>query len=345
MKNKELKAKFVTGTGYDPWFNLALEEYLLHYLKKNEIILYLWQNDNTVVIGRNQNAWQECRIGDLEAKKGKLARRLSGGGAVFHDLGNLNYTILMPRQRYNLKEQLKVILTALQNLGFEAEFSGRNDILCQGKKISGTAYYFGEKTAYIHGTVLVDSDLAKLVSYLKVSDAKIKSKGIDSVKARVMNLSQIEPQITIKAVKESIKNSFAEIYSQSQLLAETKINNISDKSLKKLYAKYSSWEWRFGKSPDFDISINHHFDWGGIELKLKLSSGIIEEAVIYSDAMYADLIEKLSKSLLNKVFELPVIIESLEKIMINYSWPQVKAQTRELIIKEFIAWLRKELKN
>lgn len=345
MKTKNLKAKFVTGIGYNPWLNLALEEYLLDYLKKDEIILCLWQNDNTVVIGRNQNAWQECRVDDLEVDQAKLARRLSGGGAVFHDQGNLNYTLLMPRKRYNLKEQLNVILAALQNLGFEAKFSGRNDILCQGKKISGTAYYFGEKAAYIHGTVLVDSDLEKLVSYLKVSDAKIKSKGINSVKSRVMNLSQIDTKITIFAVKESIKNSFAEIYNQGQPLKEIQINDSSNKKLKKLYDKYASWDWRFGKSPDFDISIDHRFNWGEVELKLKLSSGIIEEAVIYSDAMYADLIEELSASLLNKSFELSTIVENVEETMVDYSWPGTEAQAQKSIIKELINWLNIELKN
>lgn len=345
MKTKDLKAKFMTGIGYNPWFNLALEEYLLDYLKKDEIILYLWQNYNTVVIGRNQNAWQECRVGDLEADQGKLARRLSGGGAVFHDQGNLNYTLIMPRKKYNLKEQLNVILAALQSLGFEAKFSGRNDILCQDKKISGTAYYFGEKSAYIHGTVLVDSDLERLVSYLKVSDAKIKSKGIDSVKARVINLSQIDTKITTSAVAESIKNTFADIYNQGQPLEEIQINDSSNEKLKDLYDKYSSWDWRFGKTPDFDISIDHRFNWGEVELKLKLSSGIIEEAVIYSDAMYADLIEELSASLLNKPFELSTILENIEETMVNYSWPKVETQAQESIIKEFLNWLKTELKN
>jgi len=110
---QNLKASLVIGEGYNPWYNLAVEEYLLDNLEEDEIILYLWQNDNTVVIGRNQNAWQECRVSDLEADGGKLARRLSGGGAVFHDLGNLNYTLLMPRREYDLKEKLKIILKAL----------------------------------------------------------------------------------------------------------------------------------------------------------------------------------------------------------------------------------------
>ncbi|MGM0499076.1 MAG: lipoate--protein ligase [Bacillota bacterium] len=343
MKTKNLTAKFAAGDGYNPWYNLALEEYLLDNLAENEIILYLWQNDNTVVIGRNQNAWQECRVGDLEANGGKLARRLSGGGAVFHDKGNLNYTLLMPRMKYDLKENLKVILKALQDLGVDAEFSGRNDIICDGKKISGNAYYLGTKAAYIHGTVLIDSDLEKLVSYLKVSDAKIKSKGIDSVKARVMNLSQADDRLSVAKIKDSIKTNFAEIYNQGQPLEEIKINDSENEEFKKLYDKYSSWDWRFGKSPDFDISLNNRFDWGELELNLKLSSGTVAKAVLYSDAMYSDLIPKISEALTAQPFELEKILKAAKKSLTDYNWQDEKEGKK--IKEEFLNWLENELKT
>jgi lipoate-protein ligase A len=343
MQNKNLKAKFAAGEGYNPWYNLALEEYLLDNLGENEIILYLWQNDNTVVIGRNQNAWQECRVGDLEENGGKLARRLSGGGAVFHDLGNLNYTLLMPRKKYNLKENLKVILKALQDLGVEAEFSGRNDIICDAKKISGNAYYLGSKAAYIHGTVLVNSDLEKLVSYLKVSDAKIKSKGIDSIKSRVMNLTEIDDKLTVAKIKESIKTNFAELYNQGQPLEEIKIKAAENDEFNKIYDKYSSWDWRFGKSPDFDISFKNRFQWGEVELNLKLSSATIKKAVLYSDAMYSDLIPKIAESLTNQPFELTKILKAAEKSLENYNW-QNKNEGKN-ISEDFLNWLEKELKT
>lgn len=316
---QNLKASLVIGEGYNPWYNLAVEEYLLDNLEEDEIILYLWQNDNTVVIGRNQNAWQECRVSDLEADGGKLARRLSGGGAVFHDLGNLNYTLLMPRKEYDLKEKLKIILKALQNLGIAAEFSGRNDIICGGKKISGNAYYLGSKAGYIHGTVLVDSDLEKLVSYLNVSDAKIKSKGIKSVRSRVMNLSDTEAEISIAEVKEAIKNSFADLYNQGQPLNKIKIEE--NQQLQELNKKYSSWDWRLGKTPDFDVSFNNRFQWGEVELNLKLASGTIEEATLYSDAMYSDLIPKLSNSLTGKQFKLEAILAGADTVLSSYNWP------------------------
>lgn len=336
---ENLKASLVIGKGYNPWYNLAVEEYLLNNLEEDEIILYLWQNDNTVVIGRNQNAWQECRISDLEAAGGKLARRLSGGGAVFHDLGNLNYTLLMPRREYDLKEKLKIILKALQNLGIAAEFSGRNDIICGGKKISGNAYYLGSKAAYIHGTVLVDSDLEKLVSYLNVSDAKIKSKGIKSVRSRVMNLSEADAEVSVAAVKEAIKNSFSDLYNQGQALNEIKIKE--NQELKELNNKYSSWDWRLGKTPDFDISFNNRFQWGEVELNLKLASGTIAEATLYSDAMYSDLIPKLSNSLTGKQFKQQEMLAGAEKVLDSYNWPD---QNNSKAVKEgFLNWLENEL--
>jgi lipoate-protein ligase A len=336
-----LKASLVLGDGYNPWYNLAVEEYILNNLEENEIILYLWQNDNTVVIGRNQNAWQECKVGDLEDNGGKLARRLSGGGAVFHDKGNLNYTLLMPRKKYNLKENLNVILKALQDSGIAAEFSGRNDIICGDKKISGNAYYLGTKAAYIHGTVLIDSDLEKLVFYLKVSDSKIKSKGIDSIKSRVMNLSEIDEQFSVAEIKKNIKNIFSEIYNQGQPLNVIKIEE--NQQIKELYAKYSSWEWRLGKTPDFDISLNNRFQWGEVELNLKLSSGTIENAILYSDAMYSDLIPKISESLTGQQFKLAEMLDAVDETLTNYSWPDKKEG--RIIKEELLKWLEKELKD
>ncbi|ADO77280.1 lipoate--protein ligase [Halanaerobium praevalens] len=340
MQTKELKAKFIASKSYNPWENLALEEYLLNNLNENEIILYLWQNKDTIVIGRNQNAWQECSVNKLQEKEVKLARRLSGGGAVFHDQGNLNYTILMPKAEYELEKQLQIILAALQNLGFKAKFSGRNDILCQNKKVSGTAYYFGTKAAYIHGTVLVNSDLKKLSSLLTVSAAKIKSKGIDSVKARVINLSQIDQQITVSKIKESIKNSFAAIYQQKKALANVELDY---QELEKLTNKYASWDWRFGESPDFDLCLDHRFQWGGVELKLKLASAIITKAVLYSDAMYGDLIPKIAEALTDQPFQLAKILNAVQNSFENYQF--LDSKKGEKIKLEFLNWLEKELKT
>ncbi|MTK11235.1 MAG: lipoate--protein ligase, partial [Clostridiaceae bacterium] len=205
MLTKDIKTKIVVSTSVDPYYNLSLEEYLLNNVEEDEVILYLWQNANTVVIGRNQNPWKECKCKELELNNGKIARRLSGGGAVYHDLGNLNFTFVASEALYNLEKQLKVILKAAQKEGINAQFSGRNDIEVNGKKFSGNAFYFTKTSAYHHGAILIDTDINKLGSYLQVSKEKIQSKGIDSVQARVVNLKNLNKDITIESFKMRLK--------------------------------------------------------------------------------------------------------------------------------------------
>jgi lipoate-protein ligase A len=217
---KKIKgAEVIYSDSYNPWYNLALEEYLFNNLKKNEIILYLWQNEQTVVIGRDQNAWKECNCKLFEAKAGKLARRSSGGGAVYHDLGNLNFTFIMDKNLFDIHTQLEVILKALKSKNIEAEFSGRNVLIVKGKKFSGNAYYYGEKASYHHGTVMVNTDFEKMIKYLQVSAEKIKSKGIESVKARVINLKELNSELSIENIQQELEKQFKKIY---QIKAEAR---------------------------------------------------------------------------------------------------------------------------
>ena len=172
------KLTYIESDQVNPYKNLAVEEYLLLHCEPQECILYLWQNQNTVVIGRNQNAWKECKVESLEENGGHLARRLSGGGAVYHDLGNLNFTFLVSKENYSIDRQLEVIVKAVQKLGAKAEKSGRNDILIDGKKFSGNAFYRHGDHCYHHGTIMVAVDKERLGSYLTVSTAKLQSKGV-----------------------------------------------------------------------------------------------------------------------------------------------------------------------
>ena len=175
------RIKILRGKSQDPYYNLAVEQVLLESVREGECILYLWRNSNTVVIGKNQNAWKECRSSLLYEEGGKLARRLSGGGAVFHDLGNLNFTFLVRQQDYDQDRQLSVIEDAVRSLGVDALRSGRNDILAEGKKFSGNAFYKNGVQAYHHGTLLVDVDMEKLSRYPSPSKAKLAATGVDSV--------------------------------------------------------------------------------------------------------------------------------------------------------------------
>ncbi|KOA21538.1 lipoate-protein ligase A [Clostridium homopropionicum DSM 5847] len=304
--------KLVKSTSYDPWYNLALEEHLFNKAEDNEIIFYLWQNDNTVVIGRNQNPWRECRYTELERDEGKLARRLSGGGAVYHDLGNMNFTFIMKESLYNVEKQLQVIINGVKKLGINAEFSGRNDILVEGKKFSGNAFYSDEGRCYHHGTLLVDSDISKLCQYLKVSKEKMESKGIKSVQARVINLKEINTSIDIKKLSEALEISFQEVYNSS--ISENAIMSGDTSEFKELYDKYSSWKWRYGETPNFQISFYNRFSWGDLDINLNLRDGEVMSIAIFSDAMDYKLIKDMEKSIQGIKFEKLEILQKLEML-------------------------------
>ncbi len=308
--HNNISTRIICSTAYNPWHNLAIEEHLLTQVKEDEMILYLWQNDNTIVIGRNQNPWKECKCKDFEADGGKIARRLSGGGTVFHDIGNLNFTFIMDKKLYDLEKQLSVILKAVNNLGINAKFSGRNDILVGERKFSGNAFYEKANSSYHHGTILVDANMDKLSKYLKVSKEKIASKGIESVRSRVVNLKTIKDDITIDNLKDSLINSFMEIYKGG-----SNIECIKDEQvIQDLYKKYSSWEWKYGETPKFDINFVNRFKWGEIDLNLNLKNGIIDSLVIYSDAMNSILIKDIENELMKIPFKMDFICNKLNNI-------------------------------
>jgi lipoate-protein ligase A len=202
---------------------------------------------------------------------------------------------------FDIHTQLEVILKALKSKNIEAEFSGRNDLIVKGKKFSGNAYYYGEKASYHHGTVMVNTDFEKMIKYLQVSAEKIKSKGIESVKARVINLKELNSELSIENIQQELEKQFKKIY---QIKAEARtISPEKMISLKKLYQKYSSWEWRYGQAPNFSVAYQQRFRWGNIDLNLSLKKGIIKDAKIYSDAMNADLIEAAAgKTLLSSFY-------------------------------------------
>lgn len=306
------KLKYYIGRSTNPHYNLAVEQYLLESVTDNCCILYLWQNKNTVVIGRNQNAWNECRITKLNEDGGVLARRLSGGGAVYHDLGNLNFTFLVPTAEYDLDRQLGVIMEGCRMLGIKTERSGRNDLLAEGRKFSGNAFYEQGKNSYHHGTILVEVDMNKLSKYLKPSKAKLTSKGVDSVRSRVVNLKELKNELTIEDMSKALLKAFQMVYNLPlEEIPEKELNNLR---ITELFERNSSWEWNFGKKLPFTFQCCERFGWGELELQLQVDEGIIKCAGVYSDAMEWSFAGELEKQLMGKRFSAEAIMEAVDSL-------------------------------
>lgn len=278
------------GEGTDPYYNLALEQHLMESVPADACILYLWQNRNTVVIGRNQNPWVECRTTLLEQDGGFLARRMSGGGAVFHDLGNLNFTFVTSEENYDLQKQFSVLTEACNMLGIPAQISGRNDVTAAGRKFSGNAFYQAGGKVCHHGTLLIDADMEKLGKYLMPSKAKLQAKGVDSVRSRVVNLRELSPDITVDAMKNAMVAAFSRVYGREAML----LPEIPDAAaVEQLRRRNASWEWNYGKTLPGALFCEAHFPWGGIALHFRVEKGRISVAEVFSDAMDWQLGQRL----------------------------------------------------
>ena len=307
--------KLYESKSFDPYLNLATEQYLMETVEEDACILFLWQNQNTVVIGKNQNAWKECRTDLLREEGGFLARRLSGGGAVFHDLGNLNFTFLMPQAEYDLDRQFSVIAEAVSMLGLHAERSGRNDVLAEGRKFSGNAFYKNGKQAYHHGTLLVDVDMEKLGRYLNPSKAKLQSKGVDSVRSRVVNLTELSPTLTIGTMKKAMANAFAKVYDKP--LTVMNDSDFDHEAIEALCQRNASWEWNYGQKLPFTADFEDRFTWGSIQMCLQVENGIITVAKVYSDSMDWSVSPVLEKALLGCRFQKEVLQAAVPSDMNN----------------------------
>lgn len=327
------KLTYIDTNNTNPYHNLALEEMLLENVEKNECILYLWQNKNTVVIGRNQNSWKECKVEYLEENGGHLARRLSGGGAVFHDLGNLNFTFLVQKENYNVEKQLQVIINALKKFGLDAEKNGRNDITINGRKFSGNAFFQCGNNCYHHGTLMVNVNMQDLSKYLNVSKEKLKSKGVDSVKSRVINLSSLCEDLTISSLKDKLIEAFGETYNCIPHSFDS--NGINDAILKEKIEKFQSWEWKYGKKINFQYEMDTRFDWGNINMQFGIKNGIIDEVEVYSDAMDQDFIINIGQLINKTIFNKTAICEKLSQY-------ECKKTIEEEMIKDIISLIKNQ---
>ena len=305
----------IEGISTSPYENLALEEWLLNHVAADEVILYLWQNQHTVVIGKNQNAWKECNITTLEADGGHLARRLSGGGAVYHDLGNLNFTFLAQSENYDVSKHTDVILNALAALGIVAEKSGRNDILVDGRKISGNAFYDHKGRCYQHGTLLLNVDMNQMPRFLNVSKDKLQSKGVASVKSRVTNLVDVMPELDVVTLKKALCDAFARVYEGEP--GRMSVDDVPSVEWNALVSQYEEWAWNYGRKFRFDRSLGNRFAWGRMDLEVQVEDGMISDAQVYSDALIPDFVDQLAPALLGKRYNNEALASAVKALVVH----------------------------
>ncbi len=304
------KLTFIKTSSKDPVYNLALEEYLLYKVQENEVILYLWQNEKTVVIGRNQNAYRECNVEALLEDGGHLVRRLSGGGAVYHDLGNLNFTFLTTRENYDVVKQTDVILKAVQSLNIDAQKNGRNDLTINGRKFSGHAYYRTGNQCYHHGTLMVDVDTAALNRYLQVNKLKLQAKAVASVTSRVVNLKDLNSELTIEGLKEALLQAFREVY---ELPAqELSVDERAKQQIEEGVGKFADDAWIYGKNNQrLPRYVQKRFDWGLLQIEYSLKKGSIDEIYLYSDGLAADYLSEAGQLIKNCPIDAEVLTAKL----------------------------------
>ncbi len=282
----------------DASFNLAAEEYIFTNLDKRQDYLLLWQNRSAVIIGRHQNTIEEINQEFVKEHAIQVIRRMSGGGAVYHDLGNLNYTLIVNTQTslYDFKLLSLPVVQALHNLGVNAEFTGRNDLVIDGRKFSGAAQMIKQGRLLHHGTLLFHSDLEMLQKVLTVKIDKIESKGIKSVRSRVTNICDQNPNVTIDGFRtELVKSLQAEqnlTFGDLTIDDRLAINALAD-------GKYRTWDWNYGQSPEYDIRKDLRFANGGLSIFLRVNKGVIQSIHFRGDYFGNGDIEEVEHALQN----------------------------------------------
>ena len=296
------------STSDDGWRNLAVDEYFLDTLGPDDMMLYFYVNKNAVIIGQGQNPWAECRLAEMDRDGVQLVRRITGGGAVFHDEGNLNFSFIAGEGRYDLERQLGLILDAVRALGIPCEFSGRNDLLADGRKFSGNAFCKRGAIRQHHGTLLISADMTRLQNYLNVDPRKLKPKGVKSVKSRVCNLNEFVPELRRDDMLEALKRAYAAEYGD---YTELQTSQLDEAAIAPYYEKQKSDAWRLGVTPRFDLEIENRFPWGGLQMLLTLRHGEVSDISVYSDANDAELPGRVRAALLGAKFGSQPIAEAL----------------------------------
>ncbi|MDD9341183.1 MAG: lipoate--protein ligase [Providencia heimbachae] len=333
--------RLLISESFDPWFNLAVEETIFRQMSADQRVMFLWRNADTVVIGRAQNPWKECNTRRMEEDNVRLARRSSGGGAVFQDLGNTCFTFMAGKPEYDKTISTQIIVDGLSLAGIDAEISGRNDLVLNTengpRKISGSAYRETKDRGFHHGTLLINTDLNRLANYLNPDPKKLQAKGITSVRSRVANLSELVSDISHEKVCDGIIHSFFSYYNETvdaEYISPEKLPDLPN--FTETFAKQSSWEWNFGQAPAFSHYLDTRFPWGGIEFHFDIEKGTFNRCQFFTDSLDPSPLEWMSQQLVGKAYQ-PETMRILIQQMTD-EWPMLTEQ-----FKDLEAWLIHEL--
>lgn len=310
------KLQFIVSNQYNPFLNRAVEQYLTDNQEEGVVTMYLWKNQQTVVIGYNQNPYSECNVQLLLDEGGHLMRRGTGGGAVYHDLGNINFSFIADRKLYDVPKQLSVIQEALRNYGLQAEISGRNDLLCQGRKFSGNAFAKGTVNNLHHGTILIKTDSAMMQRYLIVDKAKLLKNGVKSVASRVVNLSELVPELTSENIKKPLIEAFEKTYgSKAAVLDFAALAEAPE--VQAIKENISSHEFLFGRWEQFKTTKKARFAWGGVEIALKVdeAQAVIMDVQIASDCLDTESIAQAEKLLKGSSTKVAPMVDNGQEII------------------------------
>jgi len=282
----------------NPWFNLATEDHIFRDMDPSVDVLFLWRNQPNIVIGRHQNPWAECDLEAMEEHGVLLTRRQSGGGAVYQDLGNSCFTFLSGKASYSVERNFELLIAALQRLGITAEKTGRNDVVVDGRKVSGSAFKLASDRAFHHGTMLLHTDLSRLGALLRPDPRKLAAKGVASVRSRVANLTEWVADLDHDRFCDAMVDTFREHHDHDapvELLDRSALEAIP--SLAAYYQHQSDWKWRFGETPDFAITLKARFDWALVDVHLNTARGLVTAARVFSDSLRPDMIERVGEVL------------------------------------------------
>ncbi|WP_026689150.1 lipoate--protein ligase [Alteribacter aurantiacus] len=318
----------------DPRTNLAIEEYALKHLDKEHTYLLFYVNEPSIIIGKNQNTIEEINKDYVEKNKLHVVRRLSGGGAVYHDLGNLNFSFITKddgESFHNFQKFTQPVVDALQKIGVDAKLTGRNDLQVGERKISGNAQYTTKGRMFSHGTLLLDSEMENVVDALNVNEEKIRSKGIKSIRSRVANINEfVDRPLSMEEFKSLLLRY---IFDGTEEVPEYKLTEEDWKGINKISEeRYRNWDWNYGRSPKFDLKRSKRFTGGTVDIRLNVKKGTISDCKIFGDFFGVGEVVDVEQALVGTRYEREDIERALDELpMKHYFGAVTKEEIVELV--------------